>query len=167
MKRWVLPVAVLAVGCGPSYGGQGVKTPEEIVAEQEQLGAEQEAASKNQGGGEGGETDLEKKAKFDKRQAELELKRAQRSAETCAGVVTEEGPSGEATVTLTFKNDGHVKEASISAPFTDTAIGTCALRAMQAVIVPAFEGADETVEWKLDLTAKEKAPAEDEKKKKK
>jgi hypothetical protein len=38
---------------------------------------------------------------------------------------------------------------------------------MQAVIVPAFEGSEETVEWKLDLTAKEKEPAEPEKKKKK
>jgi hypothetical protein len=165
MIRWVLGFAVVWVGCGPSYGGQDVKTPEEIVEEQERLGAEQEKQAKPTG--EGGETDLEKRGKFDKKQAELELKRAQRSAETCAGVVTEEGPSGEAQITLTFKNDGHVKDASIGAPFAETALGNCALRAMQAVIVPAFEGPDETIEWKLDLTVKEKVePKEPEKKKK-
>ncbi len=144
-------------------------TPEERIAEQERLAEEQEReAAKYEGSGEGGETDLEKKKKFDKKQAELELKRAQRSAETCAGVVTEEGPSGEATVTLVFQNDGHVKpdSASISAPFADTAIGNCALRAMGAVIVPAFEGPEETVEWKLDLTAKPKEEDETAKKKK-
>lgn len=157
MRRWSLGIPLFLLACGPSYGGQGAKTPEEIVEEQERLAEEQERESKRSGTtGEDAETDLEKKKKFDKKQAELELKRATRSAETCAGVVTEQGPSGEATVTLVFANDGHVKDGQIGAPFAETAIGNCALRAMKAVIVPAFEGPEETVEWKLDLTAKEK-----------
>lgn len=168
MTRWVLGLGVLAVACGPSYGGQDVKTPDELVAEQEALAAEQEKQSQESGGGgEDVETDLEKKKKFDKRQADLELKRAQRSAESCVGVVTEEGPSGNAHVTLVFSNDGSVKEATIGAPFADTAVGNCALRAMKAVIVPPFVGPEETVEWEIDLTAKEKPEDKEEKKKKK
>ncbi len=162
MTRWFLGISILLVGCGPSYGGQDVKTPEEIVEEQERLAEEQDKQSKAHqasSGGEDTETDLEKRKKFDKRQADLELKRAQRSAETCAGVVTEEGPTGTANVTLTFGSDGHVKDASIAAPFAETQVGNCALRAMKSVIVPPFTGSDETVQWELDLS-----PKKDEKK---
>jgi hypothetical protein len=156
MKRFLLGLSVLVLACGSSSGSR-VKTPDELVEEQERLAEEQERQSREGGGShvEAEETDLEKGKKFDKRQADLELKRATRSAETCAGVVSEEGPSGQATVTLVFGNDGHVKEASISAPFSDTALGNCALRAMKAVIVPSFVGDRETVEWELDLTVKE------------
>ncbi|MCA9596034.1 MAG: hypothetical protein KC776_22120 [Myxococcales bacterium] len=165
MRKVTLGFAFLFVAaCGPSYGGQGVKTPEEIVAEQEQMGAEQEAQEKDyQGSAE--ETDLEKKAKFDKKQTELELKRAERSGETCPGVVTEEGPTGTAHVTLLFANDGHVKDASIAAPFEGTQVGNCVLNAMKAVIVPRFTGPEETVEWEVHVEAKADDSADDKKKK--
>jgi hypothetical protein len=162
MTRWLLGFAVVIASCGPSYGGQDAKTPEEIVAEQERLAEEQERQSREHGsGGEDTETDLEKRKKFDKRQADLELKRATRSAESCVGVVTEQGPTGTANVTLVFGNDGKVKDATIGAPFAETAVGSCALGAMKKVIVPPFEGSDETVEWEINLTAKEdeKPPA--------
>ncbi len=165
MKRliWFLGVAPLVAACGPSYGGQDVKTPEELVAEQERLADEQAAQEKQQGPGTDEETDLEKKAKFDKHQAELELKRAQRSAESCAGVVTEQGPGGTAKLTLTFDPDGHVKDGSISAPFDGTKIGECALGAMKKVIVPPFDGGDETLDWEIDLTPKEEPKADSDK----
>ena len=169
MTRWILGFGALALACGPSYGGQGVKTPEELVVEQEALAEEQAKQSEQQGSheGESEETDLEKRKKFDKRQADLELKRAQRSAETCAGVVTEEGPTGTARITLVFANDGSVKESSISAPFTDTPIGDCALNALKKVLVPPFVGSEETVEWEIDLTPKEKPKGEEDDAKKK
>lgn len=174
MKRltWLTLVAPLLVACGgPSDGGQGVKTPDELVAEQERLADEQAAESEKHQGTSGSdeETDLEKKAKFDKRQADLELKRAQRSAESCVGVVTEQGPTGTAKFSLTFSPDGHVKDGTVSAPFDGTPVGKCALNAMKAVIVPPFDGGEETVDWEIDLTPKEdpnKKP-EDPKKKKK
>jgi hypothetical protein len=161
MTRWFLGFSVLLASCGPSYGGQDAKTPEEIVEEQERLAEEQERQSKGQSGGEDTETDLEKRKKFDTRQADLELKRATRSAESCVGVVTEQGPSGTANITLVFGTDGKVKEATIAPPFADTQIGNCALGAMKKVIVPPFTGSDETVEWEVNLTAKqeEKPPA--------
>ena len=48
-----------------------------------------------------------------------------------------------------------MKESSIAAPFDGTPIGKCALNAMAAVIVPSYVGADETVEWEIDLSAPE------------
>jgi hypothetical protein len=141
---------------GPSSEGQGVKTPDELIAEQERLADEQAKQSSSETPtGEAGETDLEKKNKFDKRQADLELKRAQRSAETCPSAVTEESHGGTATVHMVFGNDGHVKDATISAPFDDDAVGKCALNAMKAVVVPPFDGPEEAIDWELNLDKKE------------
>jgi hypothetical protein len=147
---------VFACG-GPSNEGQGVKTPEELIAEQERLADEQakQEAAEESDLGPAGETDLEKKNKFDKRQATLELKRAQRSAETCPNAVTEESHGGTATIHMVFGNDGHVKEATISAPFDDDAVGKCALNAMKAVVVPPFDGPDEPIDWEVNLDKKE------------
>ncbi|HEY6560064.1 MAG TPA: hypothetical protein VI072_22420 [Polyangiaceae bacterium] len=154
-KTWAIVLGTLTFSCGgPSSGGQDVKTPEEIVAEQEQLGAEQEKkAQQHPYTGPVGETELEQKQKWDKKQAELELKRAARSAETCPASVTEQAPKGTGKVSLTFANDGHVKTSSIDPPYDDTAVGKCVLRAMAAVIVPSFEGQEEAVQWEVDLTA--------------
>lgn len=165
MQHRILGTLLLGLfACGPSYGGQDVKTPEEIVEEQERLAAEQEK-NKTDYSGPTEETDLEKKAKFDKKQTELELKRATRSAETCGAVVPEPGPSGTAKVTLTFANDGHVKEATVSAPFDGTEVGKCVVNAYKAVIVPRFEGPEERVDWEAEVAPKPEP--EDPKKKKK
>jgi hypothetical protein len=168
---WVAGALVWASCGGISEEGQGAKTPDEILEEQERLGAEQEKKSaENEYTGEVGETDMEKKEKWDAKQVDLEIKRAVRSAETCPGSVTEAAPKGSAKVSLTFGNDGHVKASSITAPYTDTAVGACVLRAMAAVIVPAYEGNEESIEVDVDLTgkaeeeaAKEKAAKEKEK----
>jgi hypothetical protein len=161
---WLVAVGAVAVACGPSYGGQGAKTPEEQIAEQERLADEQaEESKKHEYTGEVGETDLEKKNKWDKKQADLELKRAERSAVTCPAASIEESPAGTATVTLKFANDGHVKESSISSPYDQNNVGKCVLNAMGKVIVPKYEGEEETVTWEIELEAakakKEEAPA--------
>lgn len=164
MGFWVI-AALGAVGCGPSYGGQDAKTPDEIIAEQERLGAEQEkerAANEYTGKVED-TTDEEKKKKWDKKQVDLEMKRAARSAETCPGSVTEKTEKGTAKVTLKFGNDGHVKESTIGSPYEDTAVGKCVLRAMTSVIVPAYEGNEESVEWDIDLTKEPEKKASDKK----
>lgn len=154
-----------ALACGPSYGGQDVKTPEEIVLEQERLGAEQERRAKQyEYAGPVAETELEQKKKWDQKQAELELKRAARSAETCPQFVTEPAPKGTGQVTLRFGNDGHVKSSSIDPPYADSLVGKCVLRAMAAVIVPSFQGPEETVTWEIDLTAEGALPQEPPKK---
>src|SRR6187402_3271699 len=94
----VFCAAALLAACGVDEH-QDVKSADAWLAEQEQEGAKQMAD--------------EKKRKRDEKQADLELKRAARSAETCPESVTEKAPKGKATVTLTFANDGRVKESKI------------------------------------------------------
>ena len=72
-------LGLLISGCF-SAEPQGVKTPDEIIAEQEAMGAEQLEEEKTATPViEDEETDSEKAAKFDKKQAKLELQRAARS----------------------------------------------------------------------------------------
>ncbi len=159
-----LPVA----GCGGEQAQ--VKTPEEQLAE-ELARADEEAQRRDDDLHRFDEatTDSEEAAKFDERQAELELKRATRSAQDCPASLPEEEQKsfqkGVATVTLTFSNEGRVKERGISSNYDDTAVGTCVLRAMGAVIVPVYQGPEKTIEWEVDLTGDaEKASAEEAKK---
>lgn len=157
MRKALLLISSFAVACGPSYT-QTVKTPDELVAEQEQIAASQEK-NKNQydTGTEGGELDAEKRKKFDERQAEIEINRAVRSAETCPGVVNS-GPYGEAAVSITFNNEGHViaDKSTIDSQFNEKPIGECVLRALNAIIVPSFVGSPVTKQLKIKLV---EAPA--------
>src|SRR5262245_29657208 len=121
MKRGAATIIgwIVVTACGVGGSPHHAKTPDELMADEEKAANEQaEESKKNPPPISTEETDAEKKAKFDKKQADLELKRATRSAETCPNSVPEPGPAGTAKVTLTFQPDGHVKEASIGAPFT-------------------------------------------------
>jgi hypothetical protein len=77
--------------------------------------------------------------------------------------VTEKAPKGKATVTLTFSNDGRVKDSKISSEYAENAVGKCVLRAMGSVIVPAYVGEEHNVEWEIDLTGKKQSGAKDKK----
>jgi hypothetical protein len=136
-----------------------VKTSDEWLAEQENEGAKIEAEKKKQSTSydEPTTTEDEKKREWDDKQSELELKRAARSAETCPESVTEKAPKGKATVTLTFTNDGRVKDSKISDQYAENAVGKCVLRAMSSVIVPAYTGAEKTLDWEIDLTGGKKS----------
>jgi hypothetical protein len=160
----------LCVACGGGYVGDRAKTPAEIVAEEERQAAKDEERAKTSDTGFTGDEELEadKVKKFDERQANLELKRAARSAVTCPGSIggeqKEKLPSETATVTVTFANQGHVKSASIDAAYADSPIGKCVLRAMEAVIVPRYKGSEVTMDWKIDFS---EAPQDEGDKKKK
>jgi hypothetical protein len=143
--------AVLLGACGPSMTPEHVNTPDEIVQQQSSLAPGPQQANEGSDEGYVDESDAEHQKQFDERQADLELKRAARSAETCGGVV-EGGPRGMAKVTLTFQNDGHVKDSSIAPPFAETEVGKCVLRAMAAVVVPNFIGPEKTMEWTVNVT---------------
>jgi len=153
----VFIVGLIAAACGPSMEADHVKTPDELIAEEEAKGAEQ---MKNQRDGsdydEGsvGQTDEDKRRGWDTKQANIEMHRAANSAESCPESVTEKAPKGMANVTVTFANDGHVKTATINEPYgEDTAVGKCVLRAMKAVIVPSYQGSEQTLNWEIDLNS--------------
>jgi hypothetical protein len=159
-----LGAAFLLFACGVDES-QGVKSPDEWLAEQDKEGAKQLAESNKQKGSrdEPTQTEDEKIREWDAKQADLELRRASRSAETCPESVTENAKKGKptglgmATVTIVFANDGNVKESKIDDQFAEKPIGDCVLRAMGSVIVPAYKGEQQTVVWEVDLSgAKEK-----------
>jgi hypothetical protein len=151
-------LGLLLVACGVEEK-QDVKSADDWLAEQEKEGANQLAQEKQRSGShdEPSTTEDEKKRQWDDKQADLELRRAGRSAETCPESVTEKAPKGTATVTLVFANDGRVKEAKINSEYEDKPVGNCVLNAMKNVIVPAYTGDEHTVEWDVDLTGAKKS----------
>src|ERR1044071_9052393 len=117
MKRSLLTVfafGLLVAACGVEEK-QDVKSADDWLAEQEKEGEHQIAQEKQRAGShdEPSTTEDEKKRQWDDKQADLELRRAGRSAETCPDSVTEKAPKGMADVSLVFANDGHVKESKI------------------------------------------------------
>ncbi len=162
MMRSLLAVPSIALvlsACGAAGQPDAIQTPDQFIAEQDAEGAKQVAAEKRQqrDANAPAETEDEKRRDWDDKQATLEMKRAARSAETCPDSVTEKAPKGMATVTLLFANDGKVKDSKIDDVYAEKAVGTCVLRAMGSVIVPAYKGEEHTLVWEIDLTgAKQK-----------
>jgi hypothetical protein len=150
-----LSVAFGLLACGPSYDAERVMTPEERIQEQERLAYEEEQ-KKAQGGGEPGmvleDPDDEIKS-FDVAQGEMEVRRATLSAVTCPETAPK-APKGAGEVTIVFKSDGKVKEASVNSPFAGSPVEECVLTAYRAVIVPTFKEPEYTMTWKVDLTGK-------------
>lgn len=152
---WVFVVGLgaVALGCGPSYDDRSIKTADDRLREQEELAYQEELRSRNKPAA-GGEVveEAEKPGVFDEKQADLELKRATRSAETCPEVVSgDKVPYGKTTVTLTFALDGSVAEATIPPPYEGTRLGDCALNAYQAIIVPPYSGERKVITWDVNL----------------
>jgi hypothetical protein len=170
-QRYLGLFALAVVACGPSYSSGGdVKTPDQLVAEQEQLGDEQLKKQRNSSdyADTSGPTEDEKMHEWDAKQGDLELHRAARSAETCPDSVAEQEKDAKgkakakpaeakATVTMLFANDGHVKSLTTSPPYDENAVGKCVQRALNAVVVPAYKGAEHSEEWEIDLTGGKKS----------
>jgi hypothetical protein len=150
--------------CGPSYDDRTIKTADERMKEQEALAYEEELRRRNKPATSGGTVeDPDKPGEFDEKQADLEFKRATRSAETCPDVVTDDkAPHGKTAVTVTFALDGSVASATIPPPYEDTRLGNCVLNAYQALIVPPYAGERKVITWDVNL---EKKKSEDKKKK--
>lgn len=147
---------IAGTGCGPSYDERTIKTANERLQEQEQLAYEEELRRRNKPAPSGGTVeDPDRPGEFDEKQAELEFKRATRSAETCPDVVTDEKtPLGKTSVTVTFALDGSVASASIPPPYEDTRLGNCVLNAYQALIVPPYAGERKVITWDVNLEKK-------------
>jgi hypothetical protein len=170
MKRFCLALATVISACGPSNEGQDVKTPDQLVDEQDQIEQQDEKNKKARGVDDSSalanqETDEEKRKEFDRKQVDLELKRATRSAESCPGVVAEEEkkgehPRGDTRVSITFHEDGTVGQVVIPSPFDGTPLGECVIRAYKAVIVPPYKGGDQIVDWDVSLKDQPKAGSE-------
>jgi hypothetical protein len=161
MKRplCIVLLALSGPGCGSGLGGgQDVKTPDQLIEDQDKQAQEDEKNKKRRGVDEsysGEETDQEKKRKFDKKQTKLELQRATLSAESCPGVVFEqegkEHPRGEFKATVTFQEDGTVRQVTIPSPFDGKPVGDCVIQAYKHVIIPPYVGGEQIVDWDVNL----------------
>jgi hypothetical protein len=151
----------LVVGCGPSYDDRSIKTADDRLKEQEELAYRDEQRTRTKPAAGGAVEESERPGAFDDKQADLELRRATRSAETCPDVVTgDKVPHGKSSVTLTFALDGSVAEATIPPPFEGTRLGDCVLNAYTAVIVPPYSGERKVITWDVNLEkAKEEKAA--------
>ncbi len=170
-QRYLGLFALALVACGPSYSSGGdVKTPDQLIAEQEQLGDEQLKKQKNSAdyADTSGPTEDEKLHEWDEKQGNLELMRAAHSAETCPDSVAEgekdakgkpkpKAKEGKASVTILFANDGHVKSVTTSPPYDENAVGKCVQRALNSIVVPAFKGPEHSAEWEIDLSGGKKS----------
>jgi hypothetical protein len=177
-QRYLGLLALVLVACAESGPGE-VKSPDQILAEQEALGDEQlkKQRASTATTDTSGSTEEEKKREWDAKQADLELHRAAHSAETCPDSVVEgdknidpktgkppkgskapsKGKDTKASVSILFANDGHVKSLTVAAPYDENAVGKCVQRALNAVIVPAYVGSEHTEEWVIDLTGGKKS----------
>lgn len=165
LRAWLVALGAVMTACGPSYDEPSIKTADDRIREQEQLAYEEELRARQKPKDVGEVAEAEKPGAFDEKQADLELKRATRSAETCPDVVTGDGvPRGKTSVTVTFALDGSVAEATIPPPFEDTRLGDCVLNAYRAVIVPPYSGERKVITWDVDLA---KSASQDKPKKKK
>ncbi len=168
MRKVILLTTGLFLACEPAYT-QKVKSPDEILAEQEKLGADQEKKTAEQGSPVDSDvsgTGVDEKEAFDATYTDIEIKRAVRSAETCPGV-TNEGPYGTLKLSVTFGNDGRVMadKTSMPAPFAETKIGACIGQAVNKIITKNFVGQPVTKEISMTLTEVEKKPEPTKKKK--
>lgn len=176
-QRFLGLFALALVACASNEPGE-VKSPDQILAEQEALGDEQLKKEANAPRPDTSEsTSEEKKREWDAKQADLELHRAAHSAETCPDSVVEgdkaidpktgkppkgskaptKGKDTKAEVKILFANDGHVKELTVAPPYDENPVGKCVQRALKAVIVPAYVGSEHTEEWVIDLTGGKKS----------
>jgi len=136
-------------------------TPEERLNQQLAMGNENDANS-DDGNYSEAETTDEESAKFDKEGAEHELKRASLNAVDCPNTFEKDqlqGYSpGKATVSVVFEPNGAVKNVTVSAPYAETNVGNCVVRAMSSIRVEMFEGSEVPMDWEIEL--KEPKPPE-------
>ena len=179
MKRRYLGLFAFALLACAENSPDAVKTPDQLLADQEALGDQQLKKERNANdyADTSGSTEEEKKREWDEKQADLELHRAAHSAETCPDSVVEgdkaidpktgkppkgskaptKGKDTKASVSIVFANDGHVKNLTVSPPYDENPVGKCVQRALNAVIVPAYVGSEHTSEWEIDLTGGKKS----------
>ncbi|HEY2409812.1 MAG TPA: GYF domain-containing protein [Polyangiaceae bacterium] len=87
--------------------------------------------------------------RFDPNAAKAALTAAAQSISVCR---EKGGPTGKATVVVTFDPDGKVTTATVSdAPFAGTATGNCIAQAMKRATVPPFNGLPGTISKSLSV----------------
>lgn len=152
---WFGVGSLLFVACA-STQEPGVMTQEERLAAQLALAEKQDG---NSGVVDGDIlSDTEEAEKFDRAGAEHELKRASLSAADCPNTLLPEDKKafqpGTAELKITFEpTEGEVSEVILQAPYNETPVGKCVLRAIEPVRVKPFAGESVSLDWTIELPA--------------
>lgn len=150
--KWCL-LGVCVLACRPSYDERSIKTPAERLRDQEEAAYRAELERRKRPQDTQTFEDPDAPGAFDHKGAELELKRATRSAETCPAVADDgKVKPAKTSVTLVFAKDGSVAEATVPPPFADTRLGNCVLNAYRGLFVQPYAGEREVITWDVDLT---------------
>ncbi len=158
MKKFLFIVggAVSLMACGGASGSSKIMTSEErLEAQLAEAEAQRELEDSNRDRYDESSTTDEEQSKFDEDAATHEMKRAALNAVDCPNTFEKsqlgDYAPGKATVTLTFENNGGVREVSVSSPYSGTPVGDCIQRAMGTVHVELFSGPEVIKTWELDL----------------
>lgn len=146
--------AFATIACGGQKSS--VMTPEErLDAQIAAVNEEKESDADNTGRFEQSETIDEEESKFDEESANHEMRRAALNATDCPNTFEKSQLSGyqpgKASVSMTFENNGSVKDVSVTAPYDGTNVGNCIVRAMSTVNVEPFKGPEIPKTWDLEL----------------
>jgi hypothetical protein len=93
---------------------------------------------------------------YDKEATEVVLGRAARQVQSNCGFAKGEdgkaaGPWGKTSVSITLGHNGHTKSVTIPEPYDGKPTGACAVKAFSNLTFPPWSGADETVEWPVEI----------------
>ena len=93
---------------------------------------------------------------YDKEATEVQLNRAARQVHDNCGFASDEdgkkaGPWGKTSMTVMLGHNGHSKGATIPDPFAGKPTGNCAVKAFSNLTFPPWNGADESVEWPVEI----------------
>jgi hypothetical protein len=93
---------------------------------------------------------------YDKEATEIVLARAARQVKANCGFAKDEdgnakGPWGKTAVTVNLGHNGHIRGATIPAPFDGKPAGKCALQAFSTLTFPPWSGPDTSVDWPIEI----------------
>ncbi len=97
------------------------------------------------------------KASYDKDAVEAELKRASRQIQKNCGSATDDegkatGPWGKTSASVVLGRNGHVKQATVPAPYDGKPVGDCVSHAFEKIQFPPYAGdSDVSVDWEVEL----------------
>ena len=93
---------------------------------------------------------------YDTEATEVVLARASRQVKANCGFAKDEdgnakGPWGKTQMTVNLGHNGHVRGATVPAPFDGKPAGKCAIQAFSTLTFPPWSGPDTSVDWPIEI----------------
>jgi hypothetical protein len=114
------------------------------------------AKASSGGGAKVNEAPAKRTDQYDKEATDIPLKRAARQVKDNCGQAKDDtgkatGPWGKVSIQVMLGHNGHSKEVTIPAPYSDKAVGRCIEKAFTNLTFPPWAGADTQVTQEVEL----------------